>query len=259
MRFNINRRGALFGAGLIASRVVQSSPVNAAIEATLEPAATKSLRELMRALSAMGQRRDFKTVPMILDHQDLWDAEPIAALLAYKGGPKLAWDNTDLNGPWLNGMRNSLNSQIWSFKEPNFLCVSGTHGAAHLALFDQDMWDKYQLAKLAGANVSRNTFILAPPASLHDLADFQSSEGVFSSMDNSVLVLQRRGAVFMACHNTIWENAERLVASGQNPDHLAVDAVAAELTNHLVPDVVLTPGMVATLAKLQHSGFAYAR
>jgi len=73
------------------------------------------------------------------------------------------------------------------------------------------------------------------------------------------LVLQRRGAVFMACHNAIWEHAERLLNAEQNPDHLAVEAIAAELTNHLIPNVVLTPGIVATLVKLQRSGFAYAR
>jgi len=60
----------------------------------------------------------------------------------------LSWDNTDLAGPWLNGMRNSLNSQIWSFKEPNFLRVSVTYGSAHLALYDQDTWDKYQVTKI---------------------------------------------------------------------------------------------------------------
>jgi len=54
------------------------------------------------------------------------------------------------------------------------------------------------------------------------------------------LVLQRRGAVFMACHNAIWEHAERLRNAEQNPDHLAVEAIAAELTNHLIPNVVLT-------------------
>jgi hypothetical protein len=121
------------------------------------------------------------------------------------------------------------------------------------------MWDKYQLAKLAGGNIGGNTFIALPPASLHDPADFQSLEGAFSSKDNSIVVLQRRGVVFMACHNAIWETAERLVGAGQNPDHLSIDAITAELTNHLVPDVVLTPGIVATLVKLQQAGFAYSR
>ena len=193
MKFKVDRRGALVGFGVGLMGVAQSGPVTAAIEATLEPAA-KNLRELSRVLAGIPRRRDFKAVPMILDKPDLWDAVPIAAVLAYKGGPKQAWDNTELAGPWLNGMRNSVNAQIWSFKEPNFLCVSATHGSAHLALFDQDMWDKYQLAKLAGGNISRNTFIVAPPAS-HDPGDFQSAEGAFSSKNNSVLAPAARRRV----------------------------------------------------------------
>jgi hypothetical protein len=261
MSFNTDRRGALIriGTGLVVSGLAQANGANAATEATLEPTGARGLRELSHALEGMPRRRDFKSVPMILDKPDLWDQAPLAAVLNYVGGPRQAWDNTDLTGPWLNGMRNSMNSQIWAFKEPNFLCVSATHGSAHLALFDQEMWDKYQLVKLAGGNPSRNTFIDTPPASLRDPVDFQSAEGPFSSKDNSIVVLQRRGVVFMACHNAIWEVAERLVGAGQNPDHLSVDAVATELTNHLIPAVVLTPGIVATLVKLQQAGFAYSR
>jgi hypothetical protein len=260
MNFDTDRRGALFGlgAGLMLSGLTQNA-AHAAIEPTLEPAAATNLQELSRTLAGMPRRRDFKSRPMIADNPELWDAAPLNAVLAYKGGAKQAWDNTDLTGPWLNGMRNSLNSQIWGFKEPNFLCVSATHGPAHLALYDQDTWDKYQLAKLPGGNVTRNTFIIAPPASARDPADFQSMEGAFSSKDNSIVVLQRRGVVFMACHNAIWELAESLAASGQNPDHLTVDKIAAELSNHLIPDVVLTPGAVATLVNLQQAGFAYSR
>jgi hypothetical protein len=261
MQINTDRRNALIGlgTGLVASGLAQGNLANAAAEATLEPAGAKNLHELSHALAGMPRRRDFKSVPMIVDKPDLWDQEPLAAVLAYRGGPRQAWDNTDLTGPWLNGMRNSMNSQIWAFKEPNFLCVSANHGLAHLALFDQGMWDKYQLAKLAGGNPSRNSLVDAPPASSHDPVDFQSAEGPFSSKDNSIVVLQRRGVVFMACHNAIWEIAERLAGAEQNPDHLGVDGIASELTNHLIPDVILTPGIVATLVKLQQAGFAYSR
>jgi intracellular sulfur oxidation DsrE/DsrF family protein len=261
MKFDTERRGALIslGAGLVASGLAQGSVANAAAEASLEPAGAKTLRDLSRALAGMPRRRDFQSVPMILDKPDLWDQAPLNAVLAYKGGPKQAWDNTDIAGPWLNGMRNSINSLVWSFKEPNFLCVSATHGAAHLALFDQDTWDKYQLAKLAGGNISRNTFIDTPAASNHDPADFQATDGAFSSKDNSIAVLQRRGVVFMACHNAIWEVAEKLIGAGQNPDHVGIEVIAAELTNHLIPEAVLTPGIVATLVKLQQAGFAYNR
>jgi hypothetical protein len=40
------------------------------------------------------------------------------------GGPKQTWDNIDFLGPRLKGMRNSMNAQIWLFKEPN-LSVAG--------------------------------------------------------------------------------------------------------------------------------------
>ena len=136
----------------------------------------------------------------------------------YKGGAKQAWDNTDLTGPWLNGMRNSLNSQIWGFKEPNFLCVSATHGPAHLALYDQDTWGKYQLAKLAGGNFTRNTFIIAPPASVRDPADFQAIEGAFSSKDNSVVVLQRRGVVDRGAAAELEAGIDDVDAGGADPD-----------------------------------------
>ena len=164
MKFNAERRGALagFGAGVIASWLSESGPVNAALPVTLAPDNAKNLRELLRVLAGIPRRRDFKTVPMILDDPDLWDAASIAAVLAYTGGPKQAWDNTDLAGSWLNGMRNSMNVQIWSL-------------------------------------------------------------------------------------------------AGQNPDHLTVDAIAAELTNHLIANVILTPGIVGMLVNLQQSGFAYSR
>jgi hypothetical protein len=86
-----------------------------------------------------------------------------------------------------------------------------------------------------------------------------SPNGLWVPNKISVPVPQRRGVVFMACHNAIWELAERLMRAEQNPDHLEVDGITAELTNHLIPDVVLSPGVVATLVQLQQSGFAYSR
>ena len=101
--------------------------------------------------------------------------------------------------------------------------------------------------------------IVVPPAASHDPADFQSPDGAFSPKGNNIAVLQRRGVVFLACHNAIWELAERLIAENQNPDHLAIDALASDLTNHLIPDAVLTPGVVPTMVKLRTVGFVYTR
>ena len=49
------------------------------------------------------------------------------------------------------------------------------------------------------------------------------------------------------------------MAKGVNPDGLSHEAMAAELTNHLVDGVVLTPGIVATIPELQQAGFYYVK
>jgi sarcosine oxidase delta subunit len=259
MESSTDRRSAIasIGAGLIVSGLAQAA--EAAADTTLEPAGGKNLREFSNRLAEIPRRRDYKTVPMIADKPDLWDKAALDFVMNYKGGPRQAWDHTDLTGGWLNGMRNTLNGQIYAFNQPDFLCVSGTHGPAHLALYDQLAWDKYQLAKIAGGNLTSNTFIVVPAAASHDLADIQSTDGAFSPKGNNVAVLQRRGVVFLACHNAIWELASRLVAADQNPDHLSVDAVAADLTNHLIANAVLTPGVVPTLLTLVQAGFIYTR
>ena len=76
---------------------------------------------------------------------------------------------------------------------------------------------------------------------------------------NTIPALQARGVVFLACHNAIWEQTGKLIKASTNPDKLSHEAMAAELTNHLIDGVVLTPGIVATLPELQMAGFAYAK
>ena len=258
-----NRRAALqaLGVGLASAAgasAIGSAPAAAATEPDLTPSGATHLRELLKRLDKTPRRRDFKTVPMILDNPDRWDDAAIKELMAYKPRPKQAWDNTKIDGPWLNLMRNSLNAQIWSFKHPDFLAVSLTHGSANLALYDQAMWDKYQIAKLAGNGFPTNTLIVEAPAGASDPKNFEDPAGAYSPKDNTIPALMRRGVVFMACHNAIWEQASKLHEKALNPDKLSVDEIAAELTNHLLPGVVLTPGAVATMPELQMSGFYYA-
>ena len=56
--------------------------------ATIAPQVTGELRSLLEKLDEAPRRRDFKTVPMILDSADLWDAEALAAISAYRGSMK---------------------------------------------------------------------------------------------------------------------------------------------------------------------------
>ncbi|HDR9771643.1 TPA: transcriptional initiation protein Tat [Burkholderia cepacia ATCC 25416] len=257
------RRGALKTLGLAAGTALLAAarPARAAAPetGTLLPGGATHLADLTRRLAAAPRRRDFKTVPMILERPDQWDHAALAELAGYRGGPKQVWDNTELGGPWLNLMRNSLNAQIWSYRHPDFLVVSATHGSAHLALFDQAAWDKYGLAKFAGAAFPANTLLDAKPAQSKGAQDHESPDGAFSSHDNSIAALQQRGVVFLSCHNAIWELAERLDGANANPDKLPLDALAADLTNHVIPSAIVTPGAVGTLPELQQAGFTYAK
>jgi hypothetical protein len=216
------------------------------------------LRSLMEELAKAPGRRDFKTVPMILDTPDLWDAGALDAIMAYRGSMKQLWDNTEIGSPWLNLMRNSLNAQVFSFRHPDFLEVSATHGSAQLALYDQAMWDKYQLATMAGGDFKTNTLIEAKHVPTSTAAH-EDPKSVFGLAGNTIPALQQRGVVFMACHNAIWEHTAKLLEKGINPDRLSHEAIAAELTNHLIAGVVLTPGMAGTIPELQQAGFHYAK
>jgi hypothetical protein len=256
-RFALMTMGLGMAAGAAGLAALQDGAARAA-EPSLEPPGAKSLQELTARLSRAPRRRDFKTVPMILNDPDHWDDAALSEVIAYRGAPKQVWDNIGIASPWLNVMRNALNAQVWSFRHPDFLVVSATHGTAHLALFGPAMWEKYQLAKLTGGKFQSNTLIAEQKGTAADPTDYENPEGAFSPHDNFIPALQRRGVVFLACHNAIWEIAERLIATEANPDELPHDALAAELTNHLIAGVVLTPGMGGTLPELQLGGFNYA-
>lgn len=264
MKMTAGRRGVLktLGLSLATSAIgITSSgakPTATAVDSALMPPGATHLDALKARLAQAHRRRDFKTVPMILDHQEQWDHEALTEVLSYRPAPRQAWDNTKIASPWLNFMRNSLNSQIWSFKHPDFLTVSVTHGTALLALYDQAMWDKYQLSQLAGEEFKTNTLIIEQKAASADPANYEDPTGAFSGEDNSIPALMRRGVVFMACHNAIWEQAAALIKVGINPDNLSQAALAAELTNHLIGGAVLIPGAVGTLPELQQAGFHYA-
>ena len=155
-------------------------------------------------------------------------------------------------------MRNSLNTQVFSFRHPDFLEVSATHGSAQLALYDQAMWDKYQLATMAGPHFKTNTLVEARDVPT-DTAAHEDPNSVFGPAGDTIPALQQRGVVFLACHNAIWEHTAKLVEKGINRDKQSHQAIAAELTNHLIEGVVLTPGMAGTIPELQQAGFHYAK
>ena len=70
--------------------------VASAAEPSLLPPEAKSLEELTARLSRVPRRRDFKTVPMILNDPNQWDLAALSEVIAYRGAPKQLWDNTGI-------------------------------------------------------------------------------------------------------------------------------------------------------------------
>ena len=265
--FFLSRRDCLRVSALASCSMLLGGRVPAAQEASPDddhrpgpvPApGAGQLRSLMEQLAKAPRRRGFKTVPMILDTPDLWDAEALGAIIAYRGSMKQLWDNTEIGSSGLNLMRDSLNTQVFSFRNPDFLEVSATHGSAQLALYDEEIWEKYQLSKIAGGDYKTKILIEVKDAPT-DPAAHQDPKSVFGPAGNTIPALQQRGVVFMACHNAIWEHTANLLEKDINPDRLSHAAIAAELTNHLIEGVVLTPGMAGTIPELQQAGFHYAK
>lgn len=226
------------------------------------------LRRLTNRLNNAPHPRSFAEVPMVLTNRSQWDAEAIDILKSYPGA-SVVYDAGDLFSPWLNIVRNNLNAMTVSLKDQNFLATVATHGSAQFALYDEYIWRKYHVADFLRSRIAaakkmrgvRNPF-LHQPIKAHDqptLSDVEMEQGPYSPHDNSVHALQRRGAVFLACHNAVWEQAMALRDTGHNPDRKSHQAVAAELTNHLIPGVILTPGVLCTTFELQRSGFQYQK
>jgi hypothetical protein len=184
------RRSVLFGFGSLITTACALSArrSNAATTEQIIPLSARKLPELIDYPRRVPRRRDFKTVPMVLQHPDVWDDEALKQIIAYGGDRKQVWDNTDIAGPWLNLIRNSLNTQIFSFGHEDFLTTSATHGTAHLALFDESIWDKYELGVLTGTGFTANTLIAAniPPAGF---TENENPESIFSTAGNTIPAL----------------------------------------------------------------------
>jgi hypothetical protein len=215
------------------------------------------LRRLARQLASIPRRRKFKALPMILLRPDQWDNEALDAVIAYDG-PRQVFDTTHLAGGWINQIRITLNAQLFSLQQANFLITAAPHGGAALALFNAQAWNKYRLAEQTSGAFKSNSFLTDPEFPASTLNEQENPRGLYSDAGNFVPTLQKRGVVFLGCHNAIWELAGTLIKGGINPDRVSQEEIAADPTNSLAPGVIATPGNEAIIGKLQETGFVYA-
>ncbi len=253
------RRGALGALAQGTLALSLSAALASRVNAGEAPALPSqgALSSLSRSLAALPRRRGFETVPFILNDKRLWDHDAAGALLSYRAPERQMWEVTDLAGPWLNLMREAVNGQVFSHGHKDFLAVAAIHGGAHFALFNQPAWDKYKLAAKTDGKFTSNTLIAERPR-ISPADDIQNLDGFYGPNNNNIVTLQRRGMVFIACHDSIHAISRGLRAAPELSG-VSADEIAADLTNSLVPGIVLVPSVVAFIAELQRVGYSYAK
>jgi intracellular sulfur oxidation DsrE/DsrF family protein len=253
-----NRRTALrvFGQAAMLLAAAFSAKAVAQDSSEQAPSVGKLVR-LSNDLAAAPRRRGFKSVPFIVSSPELWDHEAADLVLSYKYRALQVWESTDLGAPWINLMREAINGQVFSHGNVDFLAVAAVHGNAHLALFTQTAWEKYKLAQIGDGHTSFNNFIVEK-SGVSPGDHFQDLNGFYGPQNSNIVSLQRRGAVFLGCHDSIHAVA-RSLHKGVEFSRIPPDEIAADLTNNLVPGVVLVPSVVAFLVELQRAGFTYSK
>jgi len=81
MSVDTGRLNALLGFSSVAlgAAALAAGPARAEAGSSVVPQGVHALPELMERLRKAPRRRDFKTVPMILDRPDLWDDRRVQA------------------------------------------------------------------------------------------------------------------------------------------------------------------------------------
>jgi len=179
--------------------------------------------------------------------------EPEDWMASLKGRHRTVFDvSLHRDGKPLTQAKNFLDAWTTAFhaSPSDINLVVGVHGDGLPLLVDDGIWAKYPLAEeyavrsAADGDVRRNPFI-----------ESHARESGLIAPDQSVEALQRRGAIFVICNNTIRGAAQRLAAkSNEQPRD-----VEATLHGHLLPDVKTVPAMVVALAQLQEHGLTYVK
>ncbi|BAT19172.1 hypothetical protein [Asaia bogorensis] len=253
----MNRRQILAGlsAGPVLATLSRAAVARETSSAVVPqpPTPQTSLPALSRQLQAVPRRRQFTTLPRLLDHPDLWDDVAFEALRAYRSDERMIGTGTSLSGNWPVEAQNLLNSEIFSFGHPEALLVMALWSEAQLALYDDEAWSRYGLSRLtsSGQSVLPLRQVTTGYSRHH-----QDEQGVYGAAGRSIPALQARGVVFLACHNAVWAHAGRLLALGAVAGNPGQEQLVATLTNHLDPRAIVTPSALGALAELQRAGFS---
>ncbi len=157
------------------------------------------------------------------------------------------------NGKPLSQGKNYLDAWRDAFKvtERDVNLVFGIHGDAIPVVLGDALWSRYKIGEqyevVDGATklpAIRNVFTAANAAAGGLVAPAESVES-----------LQKRGARFVVCRNTVAGATKKLAAAGLGGS----DEIRAAILGGLLPGVTLVPAMLVTLTQLQERGVRYLK
>jgi hypothetical protein len=156
---------------------------------------------------------------------------------------------------------NSLNASQFSYDEgpEGLLAAVQLYGIGDILGYNDSLWAKYELGTKYGvtdprtkAPATRNIFY---PRATSGGPELPPTDRQSLWRDPSIEALQKRGVLFLLCHNALVGIAAEAVADGRNPDNRDVDGVADDMMANLVPDIFPVPAGVFELQRLQDLDF----
>jgi intracellular sulfur oxidation DsrE/DsrF family protein len=227
-----------------------------------------SRRTALRAAGAAVAVAAVSQLPRVARAHDLRPNDPAYAFDEYESivnrdvtiRQVYEWPNIN-NATIYNNISNGLNGFQFSYDLPSerVQVVVQAFASATLAMYDDAVWAKYRLGEVfkiqdpgTGQPATRNLWFASknPPVSQPppDRANPYYS-------DISIQGLQRRGVLFLICHQSIHAHGGQLASSEQNSDQQTAAEIVAEIQAHLIPGGLLVPAGVGELVRLQDKGF----
>lgn len=165
---------------------------------------------------------------------------------------RMAFDvETHKNGNALLQGKNYLNNWRDAFGVPerDINLVMAVRGTGIPIVLTDALWQKYKLGEQYGITDpstsrpgARNLFVQANVV----------PNGIIDT-DSSVEALQRRGVLFLVCHNTVAAATKKLSAAGFG----SPDEVRETILHGIIPGVILVPAMVIAFTEMQERGIGY--
>jgi intracellular sulfur oxidation DsrE/DsrF family protein len=212
------------------------------------------------ALAAVGVGTGSGEAQLVYQRSD-WNFGEFEKLVRSPARVKQVYDVRAVGeGKFLNNVKNSLNGFHYGFGIPSdeVKIAVALHGPPNALAFDDSMWQKYRLGEFVEVNdpatgkpATRNIFFPMKAGGSDNLQDRSAK-----IQDHSIEALQHRGVKFLSCHTATEEQVSAMIKkfSLTSP----AEEIVKDLQAHALPDVLIVPAMVATVALLQSEGhFTY--